>query len=140
MQEPIYDLEQVKKICERCLESTDTERFINFIAPSRSLQCIVEVIGCKPSEATKICIQGILQLQPNDFSHRTLQWDTVADVYGLENYLNNDWYVKFTLYADEENGDHFKLEEISFHPPKKDLELIDGRILSSKGANHGSET
>ena len=126
MQEPKYDLEKVKKICERYLEGA--EPFVNFIAPSRSLKCIVEVTGCKPSEAGAICIQGILQLKPNDFSHRTMQWETVADVYGLANYQASDWYVKFTLYGD---GEQMKLEEISFHPPKKDLKLVDGRVLPS---------
>jgi hypothetical protein len=130
---PKYDLEKVKNICEQCLESTDTERFINFIAPSRSLQCVVEVVGCKPSEASAICIKGILQLNSNDFSHHVLQWGDVSDVYGLQNYLNNDWYIKFTLYQED---DRFKLEEISFHRPEHDLKLVDGRILlGTEGGN-----
>ena len=121
---PKYDLSQIKAIVEKYVEGA--KEMIYFSAPSRSLACVIEVLLCQDHEVHKIITDGILQLKDSDFSHSLFQWDTVMDVYGLENYQKNNWYIKFNL--KEEDGQVF-LENVSFHPPVKSLTLIDDRIL-----------
>ena len=124
---PKHNLEAVKSLCRRGAGG------VTFTARTKSLDCIVTVLKCEPDEAVEACLQGILLLQPRDFSHRLMQWndvDCIADVYGLEDYEGNNWYVKFLLY--EEDGET-RLEEISFHLPVKDLPLKDGRTLPGRG-------
>ena len=119
-QKPKHDLERIKKICEQYLEGIDASS-ISFPTQRKSLDCVVEIMGCDLPQATEVCLKGILKLQPEDFSQRFVMWDNpkdIADVYGLENYEFYDWYVKFALY--EDNGE-YHLEEFSFHLPVNDL-------------------
>lgn len=73
-----------------------------------------------------------MKLEDNDFSHRLYQWDTTMDVYGLENYKEANWYIKFNLIED---GDEIALENVSFHPNDKPLLLTNGRTLKPKNNN-----
>ena len=121
-QTPKYDLRTVQAICS----SRDLEK-VWFSAPSRSLHEVIRIYA-KAShpktldDATGFVLQGILKLTGDDFAGRTTQWDTVTDVYGLM-FDDRPWYIKFAL---EEDG---TLQEISFHPPSKEIETVGGKKI-----------
>jgi len=48
----------------------------------------------------------------------------MADEYGLESYLEHNWYIKFML----EDGE---LEQISFHPCENNMRLENGRVITA---------
>jgi hypothetical protein len=75
---------------------------------------------------TKI-LDGLLKLKESDFCRSNMQWNTVVDEYGLENYFGINWYIKFTI--EHESGVEI-LEQISFHPLEKKMRLADGRELT----------
>jgi hypothetical protein len=121
-QTPKYDLETVQAVC--LSGSLDK---IWFSAPSRSLYEVIRIYAktSEPKsldEATKFILEGLLKLTTNDFVGITSQWETVTDVYGLM-YDGRPWYIKFAL---EDDG---SLQEISFHPPSKELETISGNTI-----------
>ena len=124
MNSPKYDLSKIKFLVEKFLDGS--KNLIIFSAPSKSTRCVIEIFLCNSDEAEHTIAKGILQLEDNDFSHRLYQWDTTMDVYGLENYKEANWYIKFNLIED---GDEIALENISFHPNDRPLLLIDGRTL-----------
>jgi len=129
MQTPKHDLNLVKELCEKCLKGFSG--IVEFNAPSRSINCVIEVLACETaSEAKEVCLRGIMQLEKGDYSHSLVQWETIADVYGLQDYRDNDWYIKFVVHDDDGK---WTLEEVSFHRPEKDLKLADGRILPGRG-------
>ena len=69
-----------------------------------------------------LILRGIKALTDAHFVQRVIQWDDpkcVADVYGIT-FEGCPWYVKFLI--DEEGI----LEQISFHPPEKDLMTVGG--------------
>lgn len=111
------------------ISSGDSER-VWFSAPSRSIDKVIKVYMKTNTpktiqEAQNFIMSGIKSLTPNDFVQSQLQWDDpkcVADVYGLI-YDNKPWYVKFLI----EQGD---LEQISFHPPEKEMKTVTGKIIS----------
>ena len=113
-----YDLNIVQKLIRRGVADS-----IWFSAPSRSLYEVVRVYSNSDApkslvEAADFICAGLLQLKPDHFVKRVLQWEVVADVYGLI-FDGRPWYVKFVL----NDG---VLEEISFHPPEKTLKTVAG--------------
>ncbi len=124
MTAPKHDLIKIKSLVEKFLDGA--KELIIFSAPSRSTRCVIEIFLCSQDEAEHTIAKGIMQLADNDFAHRLYQWDTVMDVYGLENYKDANWYIKFNLI--EEDGE-IALENVSFHPNDKPLLLVDGRTL-----------
>ena len=126
-QVPKYDLAKVKQIAEQYLAGK--RDVVLFSAPSRSLHCVVEVLLCDDEEAPNHIATGILNLEPQAFCERVLQWDTTMDVYGLEDFQNIDWYVKFCL---EEIEGELHLEQVSFHPLEKPMRLADGRLIQPR--------
>lgn len=123
-----YPLQQVFDI----INSGDPSS-VWFSAVSRSINPVIQVYAVtdKPkslTEAQKFILDGIKTLTPDNFVQRTLQWNDpkcVADVYGLI-YDLRPWYVKFLI---EDNV----LEEISFHPPEKEITTVSGLVIP-KGA------
>lgn len=119
---PKYDLKEIQALCK----SQDLTR-IWFSAKSRSTDKVIEAYASTEEpksyeEAVKFILQGIVELKPEDFVERVLQWGMVAaDVYGLI-CDGRPWYVKF-IYEDG------TLEEISFHPPERPLKTASGIII-----------
>lgn len=119
MQRPRYPLEEVKVLAEK-LRNGEATGF--FSAPNASINYVIYIFECLEREAENIILDGLQKLEENDFCKQAFQWDVVVDIYGLENYLGYDWFVKFFV----EDG---ILEEISFHPLEKAMRLVDGRNL-----------
>lgn len=130
MNSPKHDLAKIKSLIEKFLDGS--KELIIFSAPSRSTKCVIEIFLCNQNEAEHTIAKGIMKLDDNDFSHRLYQWDTSMDVYGLENYKDANWYIKFNLIED---GDEIALENVSFHPNDKPLLLTNGRTLKPKNNN-----
>jgi hypothetical protein len=123
---PKFELNIVKQIVQNFLAGN--ENSIWFSAPPRSTNYVIAIFLCTEEEARTKITQGILSLKESDFSQRVVQWEAdIADVYGLENYLGHNWYVKFLITYDD---DEQILEEISFHPLEKKLTLANGKILT----------
>lgn len=96
-----------------------------FSAPKCSVEYVVFILQCDFQEAQNIIFDGILKLDNTDFAKSVVVWGDVADEYGLENYLGHNWYVKFLIDSDG------VLDDISFHPCERDMNLADGRTLIS---------
>jgi len=117
----------------RIIDSCDLNR-IWFSAPSRSVNEVIKAYAGSTTpknyeDAVKFILGGIKTLDDGAFVERVVQWGDpkcIADVYGLI-YDGKPWYVKFRI---EDDG---VLDEISFHPPEKELKTISGKIIS-KGA------
>jgi hypothetical protein len=124
MQRAKYDLEFVRSLV--CSYQEGNQDALWFSAKSRSIDRVREYFACEYAEAERIVLEGILKLEPEDFARQALQWEVVTDIYGLANYLGENWYVKFAVETEPAC-----LEEISFHPLEEDLRLKDGRILES---------
>jgi len=80
------------------------------------------------SEAVKFILDGIKALDDGAFVQSAVQWGDpkcIADIYGLI-FEGKPWFVKFLI---DENG---ILEEISFHPPEKDLKTVSGRKIQKE--------
>jgi hypothetical protein len=124
-----YDLNRVKGLAQGYLNGKLDS--INFTAPRRSTEQVVQVLSCSNEVANQTIARGLLLLQEKDFHARVLQWNEVYDVYGLENYEEHNWYVKFCVVAD---GIQY-IEEVSFHPLEKEMIFFDGRKMPVK---HGA--
>ena len=123
---PKHDLQKVKQLVE--------ERKVCFSSPSRSLNEVTRVYETTATpksqeDAENFIYEGILKLGPGNFAGRVLQWEEVADVYGMI-FDSRPWYVKFMVFRDEHNLD--SLEEISFHPPKAPLPTLDGQTIPAE--------
>ena len=107
---PKFELNTVKQIVQNFIAGN--ENAIWFSAPPRSTDYVIAIFLCTEEEARIKITQGILSLKESDFSQRVIQWETdIADVYGLENYLGHNWYIKFLITYD---ADEQVLEEISY--------------------------
>jgi len=120
---PKFSLTEVKRLAQEYL---DGKRTIKFTAPRKSTEAVVAVLLCAANLANRKIATGLLALKEVDFHKRVWQWDDVFDEYGLENYEEYNWYVKFCIVNDE--GEY--IEEVSFHPLDKEMILPDGRTLS----------
>lgn len=117
-----YLLEEVFKI----VDSGEPDR-IWFSARSRSIDAVIKAYmntQCPKTieGAQNFILSGIKTLTPNDFVESVYQWDCIADVYGII-YDERSWYVKFRI---DENND---LEQISFHPPTKEMKTISENLI-----------
>jgi len=117
-----YDLQKVFPLVNN--------RDVEFNSPSRSIFEVIKFFDqkqkpCSNVEAMEYIFEGILSLNENCFSRRILQWDIVADEYGLQ-FEGENWYVKFLI--DKDDDGEF-LEEISFHPLEKEMTLANGKKL-----------
>jgi hypothetical protein len=107
-----------------------------FSARSRSTTAVVHVYSGtgkikSREEAEAFICQGIRELTESHFCESVIQWGDskcVADVYGLI-FDDRPWYVKFLI--DEEEG----LEEISFHPPEKEMRTVGGMVIPKGSLN-----
>ncbi len=120
-QTPKYDLKTVQDF----VRGGDGDA-IWFSAPSRSINEVIRVYSNADApkslaEAAEFICDGILLLTEKHFVVRVLQWGVVADVYGLI-YDERPWYVKFVFEDD-------LLEEISFHPPERELKTVGGYLI-----------
>ncbi len=123
---PRYDLAEIKKIVQQWLDGA--KESIVFNAPSRSIKCVIEVVKCDIGKAEEIIADGLMQLKKEDYSSSFFQWGDAFDIYGLENYLECNWYVKFCIFSGDDGEP--KIESVSFHPIEKELTLSDGRTLA----------
>lgn len=129
---PRYSLQEVHQAIEKGR--------VKFTAPHRSVNIVVlvyEAVGNMKSEkeAEEFIIEGMRHLSERHFCKSIVQWSDpacLADVYGLI-YDKLPWYVKFRL---NEEG---VLEEISFHPPERNLRTVGG-LMIPKGQIKYEET
>ena len=121
MQSPQFDLDMVKAAVKSWLADENPGWFS---APRSSVDYVIHVFACDNTSAERMILEGLLQLEKHHFSQRVSMWDGVADEYGLEDYLEHNWYINFMIEADG------SLEEISFHPCEKDMTLANGKVLS----------
>ena len=96
-----------------------------FPASSRSVNCVMKLYAklnrpMTTEAAEAFILAGIKTLTLEDFYQRVLQWDCVADIYGVV-YDNNPWFIKFMIDPEED-----ELQEISFHTPKEDFKTVGG--------------
>ncbi len=116
MQQAVYSLADVFRLID--------EGKVTFTAPSRSINQVMAVYGSAKNEREikAFIFEGIKQLTANNFCGSQMQWgDLVVDKYGLI-FDGRPWFVKFAIV----DGD---LEEISFHPPEKELKTLSGLII-----------
>ena len=123
-QKRIHELSQVKKLVQEFLNG-DIRR-LWFSARSRSINIVMQILGCLEKEAVIKITQGVLKLEDKDFSDNNTQWGMTNDIYGLENYEGHNWYVKFNI--SKENDIEY-VNNLSFHPVEFDLLVKDGRLL-----------
>ncbi len=121
-----YSLAVVKNLVDQYKQGNNTALW--FSARSRSLDAVVKVLFCNEVDAETKILDGLLRLKESDFCRSNIQWNTVVDEYGLENYLGYNWYIKFTI---ERQSSVETLEQISFHPLEKNMRLADGRELTA---------
>lgn len=119
-----FDLGEVKKLILSYRRGESNALW--FSARTRSIDSVINVFSCNETAAESIILDGLMTLESADFCRSHLQWESIVDEYGLENYLGFNWYIKFTL--DDEEGIK-SLEQISFHPLEKEMKLADGRNL-----------
>ncbi|NDC24450.1 MAG: hypothetical protein EB078_11985 [Proteobacteria bacterium] len=101
----------------------DTHKVV-FTAPSRSLRQVMAVYSGTKSEkeAREFIYEGIKCLTEKHFCGSQIQWgDLVVDKYGLM-FDGRPWFIKFAIVDGE-------LEEISFHPPEKELKTLSGLVI-----------
>ena len=120
-----YDLLIVKQLAQKFKDGDKDALW--FSAPTRSTYFVAKIFACSEEEAKLIIADGILKLRDADYHKKGHQWGDATDIYGLENYGEHNWFIKFILSDDD--GVNY-VEEISFHPNDKPLVLIDGRILN----------
>ncbi len=121
MQNPHFELAEIQRLAA---EWKIEKKSGWFSAPSCSTDYVIHVFQCSEIEAVEIILEGISMLKLEDFQASVMVWDDVADEYGLCSYLGRNWYVKLRI--DDDNV----LNEISFHPCEKDMQLPSGRILT----------
>ena len=120
---------------EKVFELARTKR-VWFSAKSKSVWAVMKVFENQAEPMTEVdaerfILNGLLTLTPDDFVESVIQWgdsSIVADVYGIV-IANRPWYVKFVIDGDGE------LEEISFHPPLRDLKTCSSRVVKSEAQN-----
>ena len=106
-----------------------------FSAQPRSINAVLkvyksEVSGPKDAEeARRFILQGIRTLTEVNFVRTVVMWNDpgcLGDEYGLI-YEKRGWYAKFRI---DEDGD---LDEISFHPPERELRVTGGLVIPAAG-------
>ncbi|MBI3294133.1 MAG: hypothetical protein HYZ71_05320 [Deltaproteobacteria bacterium] len=116
------------------IDTGDLDR-IWFSAPTRSISTVLriyksEASGPKdPDETKRFILQGIRTLKEINFVRTVVMWNDpscLADEYGLI-HEKRGWYAKFRV---DEDGD---LDEISFHPPERELKTVGGLIIPAGG-------
>ena len=125
-----YPLQSVFAI----IDAGDLSR-VWFSAPSRSLSSVLKVYqgeasGPKdPEEAKRFILKGLRSLKEENFVRTVIMWgdpNCLGDEYGLV-FDKRGWYAKFRI---DEDGD---LDEISFHPPERELKTVGGLIIPAGG-------
>ncbi len=119
-----YPLPQVFDIID-----TEHNEKVWFTAKSKSIDPVIEVYSKTSApktitEAQIFILTGLKALANLNFVQRSIQWNNpkcIADVYGLI-YDKRPWYIKFMI----EDG---VLEQISFHPPKRQIKTIGGLVI-----------
>jgi hypothetical protein len=84
-------------------------------------------------EAEAFIWQGIRSLTDAHYCESVLQWGDpkcIADVYGII-FDGRPWYVKFRI-----NDEEGLLEEISFHPPEKEMRTVSGMVIPKGVTNY----
>lgn len=111
-----YDLQQVFQL------AADGKYW--FPAKTRSSYAVMKIYNLSSEEAETFILKAIRELTEAHFCERVIQWGDskcIADVYGLI-YDGRPWYVKLRI------EDDF-LEEISFHPPEKEMKTVGGMVI-----------
>ena len=125
-----FDLEEVKRLITLYWKGNSSTLW--FSARSRSIDSVIKVLLCNETEAEKTILDGLMKLKNTDFCRSKMQWDTIVDEYGLEDYHDLNWYIKFSICHDDGQN---TLEQISFHPLEKEMRLIDERNLKVTSKN-----
>jgi hypothetical protein len=125
MAKPKFNISDAKRYAMEYLENGADS--VEFSLPKKSTQCVSSVLGISFVEAETVILEGIQRLGVQHFAHTQTIWQgrLDCDVYGLPDYWNHDWYVKFSL-------DYGYLTQVSFHPIEMDLRLDSGRVLKLK--------
>ena len=124
MPKPKYDLADVKSLILDFVNGNSDA--IWFSCLSRSVQYVVRVIHCDSDGAIRVITDGMQKLTEKDFVRSVIVFDEIKDEYGLEGYLDHNWYIKFSI--SEDDGERF-LDQLSFHPVERPLKLADQRVL-----------
>lgn len=123
VQQAKYSLAEVFKLIEIFLK--DGKETVWFSAPSKSIHAVIKLYPEMSEEAAqKFILEGMKQLTDKHFMGSNIQWgdpNCVADTYGLL-YAGKPWFVKFLITEGA-------MEEISFHPPEKDMKTVGGIII-----------
>ena len=124
-----YDLREVFEL----IDADEVESSV-----STAVSRVMEVYsGSHPSmeaaEAENFIIDGLKSLTEDDFVRTVLMkiTRTPADEYGLV-YDNRDWYVKLSIETYLGTDERY-VDNVSFHPPEKDLTTVNGLILKGQG-------
>jgi len=123
-----FELSDVFKI----IDSKD-ETKIYFSAFSRSVMPVMEVFQIEnkaitQEQAKEYILEGIRTLTPEHFVRTVILFNDstyLADEYGCY-FDNKPWYIKFRI--DEEGN----LEEVSFHPPLRDIVTSAGIVIEAR--------
>lgn len=116
------------------IDAGDLSR-IWFSAPSRSLKPVLKIYQSEasgpkdPEEAKRFILRGIRSLKEENFVRTVIMWgdaNCLGDEYGLIS-DNRGWYAKFRI---DEDGE---LDEISFHPPERELKTVGGLVIPAGG-------
>lgn len=121
-----FDLDAVKFLVKRWLEGDDDK--IWFTPRKKSFGAVGFVFQVDDVTAQETIAHGLLGLDTAGFFQQQFLSGrgTVVDVYGLENYRGQNWYVKFYLL--QEADDHC-VSAISFHPLDENMKCENGKIL-----------
>lgn len=125
-----YPLPEVRRLIE--------EKRYWFPAKPRSIHAVISVFedlgtGIQESEAVSYILEAVSRLKTADFCESVLQWNDpkcIADVYGIMK-DGHPWYVKLRI-------DDNELEEISFHPPEKQMRLANGKMIPAGKKTYGT--
>lgn len=121
-----YELELMKNFVQ-CWLQGDTDR-IFFSHKRKSFGAVSHVAKVDNETAMTLIAHGLLELESENFCKKIYLSgrSKVSDVYGLGNFKQHNWYVKFHLEEDVEGN---YLDSISFHPLDEEMKLESGQVL-----------
>ena len=123
-----YDLGTVRELVQRWVDG-DSDK-IWFTPRKKSYGAVGLVFHEDDSTAQETIAMGLMKLTPEFFYHQQYLTgrDFVADVYGLKNFREHNWYVKFFVHDDEDGQ---CLASVSFHPLDEMMVCESGKILET---------
>lgn len=116
----------MKDFSQKFLDGENTA--IWFSSPSRSVHVVSSRFNLSFRDSQHRIASGLIRLAEDGFCNTELQRGIVVDIYCLENFYSENWYVKFSICRSESELPY--LEEVSFHPLEKNIKLANGRTVS----------